>query len=328
MSRIDAVGWAKQTVAGTKQTTAEYFTPVESVDVTPQRDEITVDETTGHRYPSPLEYGIQYWKLKFDLRPRLGSFPRVLSTFFGAPTTTTPDGAGAPTAKKHTFGAGVAPVPHSIYVVRKDPAPAITDLFYDVYGDDVELSMDPSGVLKATANMIALNLDATQTAPTVTLDTSARVQFDQVVAMVSVNGGAEAPLSVRSFNCKYSNAIDTDAGKVLGSRLLAGTKEGNAEEELTLVVADNTQFSAWYRRNQNTDPDKVKVRLVATGALIASAQSFLWEHDVYAAEVTDAPANIDAGQRLNEVQVKFRCRYDDSVSKFVEHVVENTVASY
>jgi len=129
--------------------------------------------------------------LKGVVRPT--SFPRLLSAYFGAPTTSTPEG----TAKKHLFGAGT-PVPHSVLVNRTDPSSAITDLLYDMVGNDLTISCEANGFVSFEAGLLGLNNDNTQSEPTVTLDSSTRFTFDQAKVYASINGAAEVEFKVSS----------------------------------------------------------------------------------------------------------------------------------
>jgi hypothetical protein len=328
MSRIDKFGLAKQSAMGTKQTTMEYWPPIETVDKDHQVDVIEVEENTGTRHPSAVDYGVEFWKLKLKAPAlRVSSLPRLLSMYFGAPTTTTPDVTGAPTARKHAFGGTAAPVPHSLFVVNKDFSPNIIDLFWDALGDDLSLMVDTKSFLSGEFDVIAKELDDTQSDPSLTLDTSPRMSFDQIKAYVSVDGGGEVEVKVSSFDFKYGNSIDTDEA-ILGSRRLWTIKEGNTKAEVGFKVRDNSVFATWYRRALLTDPSQVKVRLMATGAVIGGAITYAVEVIVYATEVLEAPANVAAGDRLKEVAVKARAHYDSAASKFCEVNVTNTVTSY
>ena len=57
MARSDSVGLAKQTALGTKQTTMEFFVPVESADVSNAVETLEAEETIGNRFPSGIDYG-------------------------------------------------------------------------------------------------------------------------------------------------------------------------------------------------------------------------------------------------------------------------------
>ena len=57
MARSDSVGLAKQTALGTKQTTMEFFVPVESAEISNNVETLEAEETIGTRFPTGVDYG-------------------------------------------------------------------------------------------------------------------------------------------------------------------------------------------------------------------------------------------------------------------------------
>lgn len=320
--RADSVGIAKQAAVGTKQTTMEYFVPVESATVGLNRETQTVEESVGHRYPTDLDYGTQHWEGSLTGKPRYSSFGRVLSGFFGAPTTTTTAFAGA---KLHTFATGTLPQVHSILVNRTDPSPAITDLIYDAYGNGLTLTAAVNDWLSMEAGYIAKSNDDTQSEPTVTLDTSPRINFDELTAAFVVNGGSSNPLTISNFSLSYSNNYETD-NFVLGSRNLYALNEGNATADVSFTVKSG--LADEYRRALLADPDNVKIVLTGTGALIGGGVNYSMVLTVFKCQYISAPANVSAADRLTGIEVSARAAYDTSTSKFIDIALTNTVTAY
>jgi hypothetical protein len=328
MARLDKVGFAKQVAMGTKQATMEYFPPVESADVEDQRENIEQEETTGRRFPDGIDYGTTHWELGMKAAPRVSSLPRYASAYLGAPTTSTPDVTNAPTARSHVFdpaAAGKVPVPHSIFAVRKDPSTPIVDLFWDALGNEFSLSVEPNGFLAFEGSFIAKELDDTQADPSLTLDTSRRMVYDQAKVYISVDGGGETEVKVAGWGLTYGNGIDTDQA-ILGSRRLFTLAEDNAVA--TVRFSPRESLSTHYRRALQDDPASVKLRMTATGAIIGGAVAYKVEVIANAFEYLKAPANISASERLKKIDVEGRVKYDVSASKFVTLEVVNTVASY
>jgi hypothetical protein len=328
MSRIDIFGLAKQTDASTKNATMEYYPPVESCEVEHAVETMEVDETTGHRFPTGMDYGTEFWNLSLKATPRMASLPRLLSMWFGQPVTSTPDAGGAPAARNHQFLAtptSAAPKEHSIFAVRKDPSPAIIDLFWTCLGDELSFAIESNDFLKLEGAIIARELDDTQSAPTQTLDNTARMSFDQVKCYASVNGAGEAEVKVRKFAVTYQNNLDTE-DVILGTRRLQSLNVDNAMCEVSFQPTG--ALSTEYRRALLSDPDKVKLRFEALGAVIGAATKYKVEFIIYACEYIEAPANIDAGERLKDIEITARARYDEVASKFVECNVVNIVATY
>lgn len=332
MSRLDFIGLGKQAAFGTKQTTASYFPTVESADGELDRETITVEETTGNRFPTPLDYGVFKWNVKAKGPVRAASAPRVFSGFFGLPTTTTPDGTNAPTGRKHawdTVALGNALTPHSIYVVRKDPNPALVDLFWDAFGQELKLSCEPNGYLSYEATWKARDLDDTQSAPSPTADLTTRWPFNQVVVQLGIDGGALANISSSGFELTYTNTIDDDYA-VLGSQRNASLGVHNADAAWTLKIKDATTLSAHYRRNLQAAPAALKLHVTATGAKIgggASTTFYTVDFTVALANSTEAPLEINASERLKEIEITARAAYDGTAAKFVDLFVINEVAT-
>lgn len=324
MSRLDSVGIAKQAAMGTKNVTMEYFVPVETAEPTQDRETIEREETTGTKFPTDIEYGTRFFEVALAGDARLNSLPRLLSGFMGAPTTTTP--GGGTTSRQHLFNpVGKTLVPHSLMLNRTDPNPAITDLFWDALGNEISLSVEANGRIAFDAAYVAKQLDDALGEPSPSFDTSRRFPFHTVKAYVSIDGGAETAIDCSAFSVTLSNNIDTDQA-VLGSRDLFKIQEGNVDAELSFTVKSG--LGTWYRRAQQTDPANVKVRVEALGSIIEGAISQEIEFTIYRCQTLDAPAAIDAGDTLDEVEVTCRAAYDFSLSKFFDAIVVNTVATY
>lgn len=328
MSRLDSVGIAKQSALGTKQTTMEFYPPVESAEVSHNREVIEQEETIGNRFPTGIDYGTEHFGVNFAGSGRAASLPRIISGFLGAPTTTTPDATNAPTGRQHAFdpaAAGKTPVPHSILVNRTDPSTAITDLLWDALGNELTLSVEPNGFIRYQASYLAIANDDARPEPTVTADFSKRFSFDQAKAYISVDGGAESEVKVANWSLNYSNNLDADLA-VLGSRSLYSLVEGNATASVTFTPRES--LSTHYRRALLADPASVKLRLTATGATIGGTVAYKVEVICNKLEYLTAPANLSAGDRLNMVEISARAAYDNSASKFVTLDVVNETASY
>jgi hypothetical protein len=321
--RNDIFTLAKQADLDTKQAVPEFQPPVQSVDVQHNRETVTYEETTGTRFPAADEYGTEFWTLTAKGAARMASLPRLLSAFLGSPVSTATADA---TAKKHDFDpVGKSLVPHSAFVVRKDPNPAIVDLFYGILGNKLTLSVNPNGFLEYEAELIAKYLDPAQAAPAAALDASPRIKFDQAVVYISVNGGAEAAVKCGAWQVAYDNAIDTDEA-VLGSTQLYTIAEENAGCDVSFSPRE--QLSTYYRRALQATPDEIQLRLAVTGSIIGTGIAYAMEWKVLSCRELDAPANISAADRLKMVQVSAKAHLDSTSGKFVTASVTNKQASY
>lgn len=321
--RKDSIGMAKQVDLATKQTVMEYFLPAGQATRGYSPSHMEEDEFTGTRYPEGIEVGTEHWAPTAQGPVRFGSFPRLLSSFFGAPVTTTPDAGGAPTGRKHAFTTGL-PLPHSLLLAAVDPNPDIVDLIFGALGNTLSLSIDPNGFLKWSAAWAAGGLDDTQAAPVVVRDVTKRIGFAKAKAFLSVNGGAETEVKVASWGLEYSNGITPD-DFVLGSSRLYTLEEGNASS--TVRFAPREALSTHFRRAMKAEPDSVKVRLLAEGAVIGAAVKYSVEVIQNACEYISAPADLNVAERLKMVNVEARGKIS-SAGQFCEVNVQNEVAAY
>ena len=325
--RSDSVGIAKQTAKGTKNTTMQYFMPVESSDPTYNRETMSIEETIGNRFPTGMDYGTGYWEAGLQGAIRPTAFPRLGSAFWGLPTTTTP--TGGTLSRLHTFdpaAAGKIPEVHSMLFTRADPSPSIRDLLFDCYGNSLTLSVEPNGYGMFEANMVAKSNDDTLAAPTVTSDASPRFKFHEATAQISVDGAALTTIPLGSFSLSYNNNFDTDQ-VVLGSQSLYDLFEENADAEVRFTVRET--LSTHYRRALQANPASVKIVLTATSAsMIEGALPYKLIVTVFSCEYLEAPAPISASDRLLSIDVTARARYDTAASKFIQVEIQNGIASY
>src|ERR1043166_5990509 len=253
MSRVDSVGLAVQTAGmGTKVTSMEYWVPVETANVTANRQTLTIEETIGTRFATALDYGTRFFEVPMAGAPRASSFPRILSGFLGNADSTTP---GTPVFDP--TAANQIPEPHSIFAIRNDPKavgqPAIIDLFWDARGNELQINIAANDYVKMEANWIALDLDDTQTDPVPTYDSSKRFKFSQVVVEYTLDGSFtdQNPIVAGSAGVTYQNNLDPDEA-VLGSRKLYALPTGNADAEVRFST--RTEMKDFYRRALDADP--------------------------------------------------------------------------
>lgn len=321
MSRIDFVGIGRQIAgAGTKVTAMDYYIPVESASADPDRAELTIEETTGTRFPTGLEYGTRFFTVPMAGAPRLASLPRILSGFVGQASSSV-----APAPFIHTqdpTAAGKQAEWHSIYVVRKDPVPPIVDLFWDARGNEIALNVAPNDFMRMDASWIALDLDDTQTAPTPVTDMTHRFKFSECIAEISTDAGSTwVPVATAGWGVTYTNNLDTD-NAVLGTRKLYALPMGNAECEVRW--SPRQTLNAQYRRALLADPATVGLRLTAT----ASDGSGSFVVRVHACEIITAPAAVSGADVLKMVEITARAKADPATGKFVDFVTTNQVATY
>lgn len=327
MSRVDAVGLALQDGGlGVEEATMEYFIPVETADVNENPTDLTIEETIGTRFATTLDRGTRFFDVPMAGALRAASGVRLLSGFICEPVTT---GGGPYVHTMDPTVADAAPQLHSSFVVRNDPISvgqdAIVDLFYDMLGNQLDITINANDYVKFNAAWIALNIDGDQDAPDVTADTTPKLKFDEVVVSTSVNDGtAWTTLLAAAAGVTYQNNLDTDEA-VLGSRSLYALPYGNADAQVTFTA--RSDMLTWYRAALAADPADLGVKMVATNGativefLLASVQ-----------EIT-APAPVSGADVLKGVDVTCRAHLDSlgagpNAGKFFSAIITNAVATY
>jgi hypothetical protein len=327
MSRRDSLGIAAQYDWGQPMSTIEFYAPVESVDVSHNDETIEIEETTGTRFPSRIEKGTRYGELSVSGAVRSESFGRILYATFGEPTTV----ATADPAFVHTFDPAAAdaqPLPVSLLVSRVDPDPGIIDLFDDCIVNSLTMNCEPNGYLSYSATFVAKDYES-KAAPSPTFDFSERYPFHRLTAYISVDGGAEEEIPLGSWSMEYNNNIPTDAF-VLGQRVLWELVEDNAD--CSVSFSPRTKLNEHHRRALADTPEAVKLRLEAVGSDIGVGSvpdgEFRVEVILHLIEYTDAPASINAGERMNMIEISARAAYDDDAGKFIDVILENETEDY
>lgn len=333
MARDDSVGWAKQAGAGvgglgTKNTTMEYFTPVETAERGVSTEDMDVDETIGVPFATDRQNGVQYFEPSMTLKARGAGLPRILSAFMGAPTTTTP--GGGTTSRQHLFNpVGKVLVAHSVLFSNEGIHLAdLNTLFWDCLGQELAMDVETNDWISCDVSLLARECDDAAASPTVTADLSRRFPFYECKAFItapSVNGGVELEIPVAMFGLDYANNIPTDVDQ-LGSRRLYRVKPGN--RDVGVRFTPRTDLDAWWKRAVALEPESLKLRMLAEGTIIEGAIKHTIEISVPRLQAITAPVDIDAGESVEGVEVELHGAYDSVTGKAVEVKIINTVTSY
>jgi tail tube protein len=334
MSRIDAVGIAAQNGSGPNGmgemvTAMEYWVPAEEASPQPNMETMEADETVGSRFPTDREVGGVYYNPSITGKCRATNLPRLASSFLCDPVSTdlsvAQDGTGPFEHVQDPTAAGAEPRAVSILEHRADPAPPITDLFYDCLGNELTLSVEPNDWLSFEANWIARSLDDTQPPPTVVQDLSRRFPFYTMTAYVSVDGGAEAAFAIQSFEAAWSSNIATDVYQ-LGSRDLFRVAPGNVDLEVTFRPLQD--LAEYYRRAFLIEAEPIALRLEALGPLIDATNRYKVELNLARLIETEAAADVNAGETLLGVDITSQAALDPGTGEFFTLTVVNAVPDY
>lgn len=323
MSQKDKFGVAIQSSGvGTKVTTAEWWIPVSSAELKPNRESLKIDETIGIRVPLAQDTGTKTYggTVKGAVRP--GSFPALLAAAWGAPCTTASACTGAYTHVFDPCVSGKLPLPLSAYLVYGDPTTPIVDLFYDVFLNSIEVSCSTDDYMMFDADCVALHLDTAQANPTVTSDTTTKMTFKDLAATMTV-AGCTTTVSLSDFRLRWNNNIDADP-VAFGSTEASSVTPGSVSIEGSFTITGSNNISTHYRRALLDDPTSVQLVLTATGGVIGStACSYVISYDIKQLNYTDAPVSVNAAEPLRAVEVTFGAFLNESLSQAVVVTVTN-----
>lgn len=336
--RQDAVGIAKQVGAGagglgTENTVMAYWLPTMTAERGPNIEDMEVDETLGHPFPSDLERGIRFFEPKITGKARGASLPLLLMPFLGPPTTTTPDVGAAPTARNHAFDvvANLTPTAVTLAILNRLATYGVGTadlytLFWDALGQELTMSVELNEWIGFEAGFVARKYDDAQALPAPAADASRRFPFYETKAYASINGAGEVEIPVEKFEFTFGANVPTDVG-VLGSQELYRIRPGN--RDLSVAFTPRTAVDDWYKRAVALgDQDNCKLRLEALGPTIGGAVKHKVELTIANAQVQEAPIDVDAGETIEGVEISARCAYDPGTSKFLSANIVNTVAAY
>lgn len=318
MSRNDFVGIKLQKTGTPPLKTAAttppaFFPAVTGFNMTPDRAVLDIAETMGNRLPSAADFGTKKFTGEMAGAARPDSFPAILSMFLGSPTTTTP--VGGTTSKQHVYGAGT-PVPGTIWAARKDPTPSIEDKVIGVLGNELAFTIEMDDYLLYRASLLGYDMIANPDTLTNTPDTTKKWPFHQVTAQLKVGAGALTALPLKAFGYSYNNNLIDDQGK-LGSTQLDDIPLGNVETNVTLTVNPSTvtdfRLIDHYRRALQDNPTDCQLIVTAAGATALEAAIFpSLIIDLKRVHYREAPAPIDGGETLRDLQVTASAVQDDS----------------
>jgi len=322
MSRKDFIGIAPQDAFGTPNATMAYFPPVVSADIGPAQELMDIDETTGSRFPDGLEFGKQDVGGSIEGAARPASFGLILASFFGAPTTTQPGGAGHESVYEHAFDPVTAdPVPLSAVLVNNDPAEPIVRSVQDLIGDRLALDISPGDYLMYTASYLGTAADLEAETPEAILDDGRKWPFHKVTVEIAAAGETYAEAAVGSLAIRYGNGLDGDNYK-LGSRSRYDIDLGNASLEVSFLALDDEgdHFAAALA----DAPDDYKLRFTAEGDDIDTDGTYQYSLvvEIPRLQYRTAPAAVSGKDTMKGIQVTMTGAL--SGDDFINLVLTNT----
>lgn len=322
MGKRDYIGVGMQTALGTPNLTPTHFPPIMKESLSIDRESMKAEETSGTRAQLAADYGTRSFAGDIEGLVRPASIPLFFMNGLGAPVVTTP----AAGVTKHSFDpTNVSSlVPLTIFTV--DQANGIVDAYTDVLTDELKLSIEPNGYLTWASKMVALGLDQEQLAPSATRDATKRFHFGDVLAQISVNGGALTTIRLAAYELTIKNGLKLDDAFVLGSLYADDYDFGDLEAEVKFTVRGDV--SDHYRRLLLDDPDAVRLVMNVTGADVTAGNPSGVLIDLKQLQYTEAPNEIDAGDTKKAIEITADVVLDEALNKVLTIDVTNGVASY
>lgn len=335
MSRADFVGIKLQKTGTPPLKTAatappSFFPAVTGFNAVPDRAVLDISETMGNRLPSAQDFGTKKFTGEMSGAARPDSFPVILSMFLGSPTTTTP--TGGTTSKQHVYGAG-SPTPATIWAARNDPTPSIEDKLIGALGNELAFNVEVDDYLLYTASLLGYDMIANPDTLTNTPDVTKKWPFHQVTAQLKVGGGSLQAVPLKSFGYSYNNNLIDDQG-VLGSTKLDDIPLGNVETNVSFTVNPSTatdlRLVDHYRRALQDNPTDCQLLITAQAA--TELETGIYPSlviDLKRVHYREAPAPIDGGETLRDLQVTASAVQDDAgVLQAITVINSNAGANY
>ncbi len=331
MSRQDTVGIAPQSDLFTEAATVAYGPTLTAQGGGLNRAEMNIDEMLGSRAPTKQEYGVKSAQPTMNgaLRPKSAGL--ILASFFGAPVSAQPDAANAPGVWSHVYDplGAIYPVPLSIWGVNKDrmldedgdTLPAVTTKYRGAVGNTLQLACELNNYLLMESAYVALEADPNAAEPSITRDTSGKWGFKQLSAEISVSGSPLGPLTLRSFTFNFNQNLVDDEGQ-LGTDTLSDIPLGpSIESTLTVTALRNIPY--YYREAFEDSPDKIRIRIKATGPIIAATHAYAFELDFPYCELGNVDLARSGSETLRSAEVPFRVVLDDATGKLLTATLTN-----
>lgn len=322
MGKRDFIGVGMQSALGTPNFVPTHFPPIMKESLSIDRESMKAEETSGTRAQLAADYGTRSFAGDVEGLVRPSSFPLFCMNALGAATVTSP----AAGVTKHAFDPTTISslVPLTLFTV--DQSNGIVDAYTDVLTDELKLSIEPNGYLTWASKMIALGMDGTKIAPSATRDSSKRFHFGDVLAQISVNGGALTTIRLAAYELTIKNGLKIDDAFVLGSLYANDYDFGDLEAEVKFTVRGDV--SAHYRRLLLDDPDAVRLVTNITGVDVTAGNPSGVLIDLKQLQYTDAPNEIDAGDTTKAIEITADVVLDEALNKVLTIDVTNGVASY
>lgn len=322
MGKRDFIGVGLQTALGTPRLAPSHFPPITKESLSIDRETMKADETSGTRWSLPSDYGTRSFAGDVEGLVRPASAPLFFGNALGAPALSTPSAGVYRRLYDPTNISALEPL--TIFTV--DQANGIVDAYTDVLTDELKLSIEPNGYLTWASKMIALGLDQEQAAPSATRDATKRFHFGDVLAQISVNGGALTTIKLAAYELAIKNGLKIDDAFVLGALTADDYDFGDPSAEVKFTVRGDV--SDHYRRLLLDDPDAVRLMLTITGADVTEGNPSSVVVDLKQLQYTEAPNEIDAGDTKKAIEITADVVLDEAINKIMEIAVTNGVASY
>lgn len=325
MSRRDEFGFGLQHDLETANNTVVFSPPVLSGGLSPDREEMNIDETMGSRAPSAQDYGGYVFDGDVEAAARPNHLGGIFSMFWGEPVGSDPV-TGTPSVYEHEWDPLIAdPVFATVVTKANDPNPAIVNKFIGALGNELTINVAANEYLTYTANMVArqIILDPTPT-PSMTREALPKWTFTDVNVLLGVAGATPEVIKCKEWELGFNNNLVTDEF-ILGTPLVDSIPLGDID--MTAMFRPTRDISDHNRRWLKTNPELIQLQLQVSGRLIgATTERYKLTIDIGALETVEADVPLDGSETLRDVEVNCRCILNEDTGKLLTAKIRNAYA--
>lgn len=323
MSRRDEFGFSLQEDLETAADVITFSPPVMSGGLSPDREEMDIEETMGTRAPGPQEYGGFIFDGDVEAAARPNHLGGIFSMFWGEPVTDQPEVATAPTIFEHEWDPLIAdPVFGTVVTKANDPDPIIVNKFIGALGNELTLNVSANEYLTYTANMVArqIVLDPTPV-PSMTREALPKWTFTDVNVLLGVEGATPEVIKCKEWELEFNNNLVTDEF-ILGTPLVDSIPLGDIE--MNAMFRPTRGISGHNRRWLATNPELIQLILQVSGRIIgATTHRYTLNIEIGALETVEADVPLDGSEVLRDVEVNCRCIINEDTGKLLVAKLKN-----
>lgn len=313
------VGFTKEAVRGTAETSATFYIPKMSLSVDDVIDQV-IDENTIGVIEDSVDGKVVHKASEIEVEGKIGdkSIGLLLYCLFGSKSVSGPTDS----AYTHTFTVAQSAQHQSLTVFQDDPNQDYKYALGMIKKFDINIELKKFAMFK-----VALRAKAGATA-TLTPSYSAENSFlpqHGIIKTATTQAGlaAASAINLRSVKISFEKNVEDDnsIGSVAPTDIL--NKQFSAEGELEVVMTDET-----FKTQMLADTAQaLRVQLNNSDVLIGSATTPVLTIDFHSVKYSEFKRNYSNGDIVT-ASVKFKAFYKIADSKMITCTLANAQASY